>query len=600
MTAIGISPSAGAFATLPRVWRFIGSRIWQVEHAFERAKAEGRPADDVRIRMAFILAMFAAGFLALTYGAVRTAVFPDRTPVGRVAPLTPGSRADLVDRNGQLLALDLPYYNLYLDRSLIWDVEETETVLGPMLPPSARARMKKALTGERRMKIMGPLSPDQRRAIDNLGLPGVSFETEARRSYPLGDTAPHLIGFAGAGGVGLSGAELALDDRIHGQAGREPVTLALDLRVQAALEDELRKTAAMYSSAGAVGIVTNVRTGEVLAMASWPDAAPNQMDASPAAKTNRAANSVFEMGSIMKVFSVAIGLDSGTATLNTIFDATTPVVLPGQVIRDYHAKNTHMTLAEVFLNSSNIGTSRLALRFGGPTMAKYFKTFGLMDAAPIELKETAKPLAGGKWSSNTVASRSFGHAIAVSPLQVAAGMGAILNGGTYVPLTILKRDAPPTNGRRVVSEDTSRQMLDLMRLNAVEGTGKSAEAGAQGLRSGGKTGTAEKPMAGGIAREKLVSSYAAVFPTDGPVTADRYYVLMLFDEPKSLGGRPTGGIVAAPAVGRVINRIAPFVKVERRLTATAPMTPAGKAAPTLPEAAATEGTATEPSGVVEQ
>jgi len=572
--------------------RRFGDLIWKVEHAFERAKAEGRPVDDVRLRMVFILAVFAAGFMALAVGATKTALFPSETRVGRIASVLPGGRADLTDRNGNLLAVDLPAYSLYLDRGLIWDVAEIKQVLGPLLPATARARMTAALAGKGRMKVMGPLTADQRRAIDNLGLPGVTFEAEARRSYPLGDTAPHLIGYAGAGGIGLYGAEAALDQRLRGEASRGPLALAMDLRVQAALEDELRAAATQFQALGAVGLVTNVRTGEVLAMSSWPDADPSRLNELDSTRSNQATNARLEMGSIMKVFSVAIGLDSGTATPATVFDATTPVVLPGQTIHDYHAKNSHMTLTEVFLNSSNIGTSRLALQYGGPTMQRYFKNMGLLDKAPIELKENASPLASGPWNSNAVASRSFGHAIAVTPIQVAAGMGSILNGGEYVPLTIVRREDAPA-GRRVVSETTSRQMLDMMRKNAVEGTGKSAEAAAPGYRLGGKTGTGEKPSGGGIAREKLISSFAAVFPTDGPLTADRYYVLILVDEPKSQGGRPTGGVVAAPAVGRVVNRIAPFLGVERKLTGP---TALATVAPT--EAADFEGTLEEPAAEV--
>jgi len=554
----------------PAAWRWLADRLWRIEHAFERARAEGQ--EDAKIRIFFVTVLFGAAFLTLGAGATRSALFSDAAGGGGGASLTAGSRADLVDRNGQLLALDLPFYGLYVDRSAIWDLAETRRVLGPLVGPQGQVRLEKALKSKKRMQIMGPLSPQQRDAIADLGLPGVTFEPEARRAYPQGASAVHLIGYAGAGGVGLSGAELGLDKQIRQQAGHGPVPLSIDLRVQAALEDELQKASVRHAALGGVGIVTNVRTGEILGMASYPDAEPTKIESAGTARINRAANSVFEMGSIFKVFSVAIGLDSGVATLNTTFDARGTVNLAGQTIHDYHATNAVLTLSDVFLHSSNVGTTKLAFDVGAPTVQKYYKAFGLFSATPVELKESARPIAPTKWNDNTLASTSFGHAISVTPLMVAAGMGSILNGGTYVPLTISPRSEPPP-GRRVVSEQTSRQMLDLMRLNATNGTGRSADAAAPGLRVGGKTGTAEKPIGGRYVRDKLVSSFAAVFPTDAGLNEDRYFVLILLDEPHSsteAPGRPTGGIVGAPTAGRVINRIAPFLGVARTPETLAP------------------------------
>lgn len=556
--------------------RWLADRIWRVEHAFERAKAEGRPADDVRIRMVFILAVFVAGFLTLAYGATRTALFPQGGRSGHIAIMPPGSRADLVDRNGQLLAIDLPNYNLYLDRRMIWDQEETRQRLGRLLWPAARQRLEQALRSGKRTKIIGPLSAEQKAMIDDLGLPGVSFEVEARREYPLGATAAHLLGYSGADENSLSGVERALNDDIVRNAGRDPVMLAMDLRIQAALEDELRRSMADTEAAGAVGIVTNARTGEILALASLPDAAPDKL-AGSAAETNRAWQSVYEMGSTFKIFTLAMGLDSGQVNMNTRFDVSTPLMLPGRPINDFHGSNGSLSLAEVFTHSSNIGTAKLALHVGRDIMTKYYADFGLFAAAPTNLSGSAKPLLPARpdrWDTRMVATTSFGHSISVSPLAMATGVGAIVNGGTYIPLSVTKRDSPP-KGRRVVSEATSRQMLELMRLNAITGTGRRTEAAAPGLRVGGKTGTADKVReGGGYGGAGVVASFVAAFPTDGPPTADRYLVLILVDHPRATAAAPAqpgGASVAAPVAGRVINRIAPFVGVARVANTPAPV-----------------------------
>ncbi len=557
---------------LPPAWRWFKAFVWRVEHDFERTKVSGRIQDDIRIRVAIVIALFAAMFLMLGIGAIRLAVFSNTTDASHALVALPGARADLVDRNGEMLAIDLPHFGVYIDPRQIWDTSETRRVLAVALPQLDMGRLGRALEGNRREFLLGALTPEQKARIQDLGLPGISFEEEAERVYPLGATAAHFIGFSGRGGAGLSGAELALDRTVrNGAAQHQAIPLAIDLRIQSALEDEVQKAALEFQAKGAVGLVTNVRTGEILGMVSYPDYDPNLASrTSPDQLRNRAAAQVYEMGSIFKVFTVAAGLDSGAATLTTTFDATTPLTVDGQTIHDFHAENRVMTVSDIFLHSSNIGTSRLALSMGPNTMQDYFRKFGLFSAAPIEMSETAKPILPRRWTGNIVASTSFGHAISVSPLAIASGMGAILNGGTFIPLTIRKLEpgAVPS-GRQVVSQITARSMLDLMRLNVSKGTGGRAEMAAPGYRIGGKTGSAEKIINGRYDRSKLVSTFAAVFPTDGALAADRYFVLILLDEPKgnkASFGFATGGWTAAPAAGRVIERIAPILGVKRILT----------------------------------
>ena len=413
-------------------------------------------------------------------------------------------------------------------------------------------RLERALRSDRREYLIGGLAPAERDRLFNLGLPGLSFEEEDRRVYPLGPTAAHLIGFSDRGGEGLAGAELAFNTDLRRRGGGDqPLALSVDLRVQAALEDELQQSAEKFGVIGAVGIVTDIQTGEVLAMASLPDFDPNDAASGSAeARLNRAAASVYEMGSVFKVFTTAMGLDSGTATMTSTFDARSNEKIGNRVIHDFHATNRILTLPEVFIHSSNVGTAKLALQAGAPNLTKYFKSFGLFEPAKIELAESARPLVPRRWPDTTVASASFGHAISVTPLNVAAGMGAVLNGGQYVPLTLRKlQPGQRPQGRRVVSETTSRHMLDLMRLNvnSPEGSGKRADA--PGFSVGGKTGSAEKAINGHYVRNKLVSSFAAVFPTDGPMDAKRYLVLILLDEPKPTKdtyGFATAGWNAAP------------------------------------------------------
>jgi cell division protein FtsI (penicillin-binding protein 3) len=417
---------------------------------------------------------------------------------------------------------------------------------------------------------VGALTPSERNRLHELGLPGLTFEPEQRRVYPLGTTAAHLIGFADSGGEGLAGAESALNEMVRaGAADGKPVALSIDLRVQGALEDELYKAVHEFTPKGAVGLVTDIHTGEILGMASWPVFDPNHPGkASDNVRTNRAAASVFEMGSTFKGFTVAIGLDAGVATPESTFDATVPYRLGYRTISDYHAARKVLTLVEVFQHSSNIGTAKLGVAIGPERMGKYFDGLGLTKPAPVELIESARPLTPRVWNEDAVASTSFGHGINVSPLALVRAYGAVMNGGRLIPLTIRKQEAGyRPEGTRVMSERTSLQMLSIMRANVTGGSGKSADV--PGLSVGGKTGTGEKydPAIRAYNGQRQVSSFAAVFPTSGPLEARRYFVLILLDEPHGTArsaGYSTGGWVAAPAVGRVIERIAPFLGVPRQ------------------------------------
>jgi cell division protein FtsI (penicillin-binding protein 3) len=561
-----MSPADIPLHRFPPAWRWVTEPIWRIERAFGRAKAEDRAEDDTRLRIFFVLAIFTAAFLTLAAGATRSALFSGADH-GDLEGAPPGARADLTDRNGQLLAADLPHFGLYYDPHENWNPDEVRRVLGPALPALSADRLDRALKADRRQYLVGGLTPADKDRIDDLGLPGLSFQPEPKRAYLMGPTAGQLIGFVDRGGVGISGAELALDKTIRADAGKSAVPLSIDLRVQAALQDEVEKAGTNFRALDAIGIVTDVKTGEILGMTSWPAFDPNNIGANPAANINHVTSTVFEPGSVFKVFTLAMGIDSGIANINTVFDTTTPLQIGNQKIRDDEKSQVNLPLWQVFTHSSNIGAARLGLLAGGDRLQTYFKSFGLYNAAPSELRESARPLVPARLSDNTVASMSFGQAISVTPLSVATGMNAIFNGGEYIPLTIRKlAPGEVPKGRRVVSEQTSRTMLDLMRLNATLGTGRGADAAAPGYSVGGKTGTAQKAINGHYAVGKRVSSFAAIFPTDGPMDAQRYFVFILLDEPqptKDSGGFAMGAQTAAPTAGRVIERIAPILGVKR-------------------------------------
>ena len=530
-------------------WRWLAEAVWWIEHGFERARADARPEEDSRVRIFLVMAVFGLVFSGLALRAGYAALLE---PVGEAyaGVASDRSRADLTDRNGRLLATDVIFYAMFIDPSQVWDRDLAFREIRRVMPELDADRLKGALWGNRQVIVASGLTPQERARVHDLGLGGVTFSMEDGRVYPLeGGQARHLIGATDTGGQGISGVELAFDKelRADGAAG-EPFALSIDLRIQGVVESELAATMAETQAKAGVAIVTNVQTGEVLAMASWPDSGSR----------NLATSGHYEMGSVFKSFTVAAGLDTGAADMATLFDASEPFMIGNRRITDFHAQNRVMTLEEVYLHSSNIGTSRLAVQMGPDVMKDYFGRLGLLDRAPIELVESAAPRVPRDWSPSTLASLSFGYGIMVTPVQVITAVGALSNGGRYVPLS-LRKGGSGAEPKQVVSVQTSVNMLDLMRRNVVRGSG--GRANAAGLRVGGKTGSANKWTGSRYDPAVAVGTFIGVFPSDGPLDAPRYAILVLVDEP---GSYPrTGGFVAAPAVGRIAERIAPFVGVNR-------------------------------------
>ena len=548
--------------------RWMGEAVWFVEHAFERARADARPEEDTRVRIFLIRAIFVVVFSGLALGAANAALLAPRGGHGVSTIAGALQRADLTDRNGALLATNITHYGLYIDPSEVWDKDAAFRQIRRALPRISATRLQRVLAGDRRLIAQPGLTPAERQAIHALALGGLSFEPEDRRVYPLNSSAAHLIGTADSGGQGVSGAELAFNDPIReaGAQGQD-FALSIDLRVQGVLENELAATASEVGAKGAVGVIADARTGEILGMASWPTYDANRRGQAPDdAALNRVTSAHYEMGSVFKTFTIATAIDTGLADLDTMIDASQAYMIGNRRISDFHATNKILSLEEVYLHSSNIGTSRLAVEMGADTMRSYFSKLGLLDAAPIELHESARPRRPNDWSDSTRASMSFGYGIMITPLQMTAATVALVNGGVYRPLS-LRRGGAGDEGRRVVSVETSAAMRELMRANVLRGSG--GQANAEGLRVGGKTGSANKLVNGRYDASHGIGSFAAVFPADGPADAQRYVIFVLIDEPSQ--GSRLGGAIAAPVVGRVADRIAGFLNVQRRVDPPAPV-----------------------------
>jgi cell division protein FtsI (penicillin-binding protein 3) len=468
-------------------------------------------------------------------------------------------RADIVDRNGEVLATDLPTASLYANARRLLDPNEAARGLVTVLPDLDYEKTLEKLQSDRTFVwLRRNLTPREQVEVTALGIPGLDFIPEYRRVYPHGPLLSHLLGYVDSDNTGIAGLEKRFDGPLAGSDAA--LRLTIDLRVQHVLREELRSAMLEFQAKAAAGVVLDARSGEVVALVSLPDFDPNHPGkARDAARFNRATLGVYELGSTFKVFTAAMALDSGVANMRGRYDATRPLRVAQFTIRDYHAKRRWLSLPEVFIYSSNIGAALIAQDIGGKRQQDYLRRLGMLDPLPLEIPETGRPIAPSPWRDVNTMTVGFGHGLAVSPLHLASGIAAVANGGVvHEPTLIGAQGDAASPGRRVFSEATSLQLRKLMRLTVLNGTGGNAEV--PGYPVGGKTGTAEKAGRKGYTGSSLLSSFVGVFP----ITEPRYVVLAMLDEPKGnerTKGYATGGWVAAPVVRNVVGRMAPLLGI---------------------------------------
>ena len=520
-----------------------------------------------RNRLVIVAAVFACAFVVLAGRLVHLSSIGEAGGTGLAVSGEIGiARAEIVDRNGVLLASDLTTASLYANPHRVLDAAEASDEISRVLPGIDRGELfSKLSTSKRFVWVKRHLTPRQQYAVNALGLPGFAFLEEQKRVYPQGRLVAHIVGYTGVDNRGLAGIEKRLDERL-GAAARDggaqpPLYLSVDVRVQHVLRNQLAAAVEKYQAIGATGVVLDANDGQILASVSLPDFNPHRVDrASEASRFNRASLGVYEMGSTFKIFTVAMALELGTADLADSFDAREPIRVSRFMIRDDHAKNRWLSVPEVFIYSSNIGAARMALDVGTERQREFLGRIGLLRRAPLEVAEVGQPIAPNPWREISTMTIAFGHGVAVTPIQMASAVASLVNGGTrVVPTFIANRQDVRAVSERVVSRKTSEAIRRLMRLNVVEGTGKKADV--PGYFVGGKTGTAEKVGARGYRRKALRSSFIGVFPALEP----RYVVLVMLDEPKGIKetfGFATAGWTAAPVVGQVIEHAAPLLGVE--------------------------------------
>ncbi|MEO9864583.1 MAG: penicillin-binding protein 2 [Yoonia sp.] len=546
-----------------------------------RMRAEGRL---LVLGAAFFVAFMTIG---LRMGTLAGTVAEEPRAVANGNPII-GQRSDIVDRNGRIMATNLETFSLYAHPQDMVDPANAATQLATIFPEMDEKELLEDFTGSRKfLWVRRQLSPEQMQQVHDIGSPGLLFGPREMRLYPNGPVAAHILGGASYGRegvasaevIGVAGVERQFDNFLRDPASEgAPLELSLDLTVQATTEEVLHGGMTLMNAKGAASVLMDVHTGEIIAMASLPDFDPNNRpqvlltgDQSDSPLFNRAVQGVYELGSTFKIFAVAQAMELGLINANTMIDTKGPLTWGRFRIRDFHDYGAQLSATDVIVKSSNIGTARIALQLGGTRQRDFLGELGFLEATPVEMIEapSGAPLLPRNWSEISTMTISYGHGISTSPLHLAAGYASLLNGGTKVEPTLL-RQHHPQNGERIVSERVSRASRDMLRAVVERGTASFGEV--LGYEVGGKTGTADKPRenGGGYYDDKVISTFASVFPADNP----RYVLIVTLDEPSENSGdkpRRTAGWTAVPVAAEMIRRVAPLLGLRPEIETLQPV-----------------------------
>lgn len=544
----------------------------RARHEIMRDKSQLRSEGRLLVLGVFFLCAFAV--IGVRMGTLAASEPREPRVAATGASITAG-RADILDRNGRILATNLTTHALYAQPPHMIDKARSAKELVAIFPDLDESTLVRQFTGSRKfIWLRKKISPEQMQLVHEIGDPGLLFGPREMRLYPNGKLAAHILGGASFGRegvqsaevIGTAGVEKAFDDYLRDPAlDGQPLLLSIDMTVQAATREVLWGGMKLMNAKGAAAVLMDVHSGEILSMVSLPDFDPNtrprvltQGDASDSPLFNRAVQGVYELGSVFKVFAAAQALDIGLVNPSTMINTKGPLRWGKFRIRDFHNYGAQLSMTDVIVKSSNIGTANVAIKIGVKRQREFLASLGLLKATPVELIEAAgaKPLLPPNWSELSTMTISYGHGLSTSPLHLATAFSSVVNGGYRIKPTLLRQNGSRL-GASVVSERTSAQLRSMLRQVVVRGTASFGEV--EGYAVGGKTGTADKPKPrGGYYDEKVIATFASVFPAHDP----KYVLIVTLDEPVETSGRKprrTAGWTSVPVAAEIIRRVAPLL-----------------------------------------
>ena len=522
---------------------------------------ENKKINRIQIRIKFLFLCFFLGFSILSAKLFYLASMSFDPNNDRKKQITQKSeRPHIYDRNENLVALNIDISSVAIRPNILSNKDDVIDRILSAVPNFYREDLEnKILNDKKFVWLKRGITPKERERIHNLGIPGIQFIEETKRFYSAANTLSNVIGYVNIDNKGQTGIEKYIDQNLKEEI-TEDIHLSIDLEVSHAMRDELLKSMKKYSAKGAASVLMNVNTSEVISMTSLPDFDPHYpKDALKPENINRVTKAVYEIGSTFKAFTAAMALDSGVVDLDTMYDATNPIKIGRHSIDDFHAKNRELTVEEIFIYSSNIGSAKMALDFGVEYHKSFLKKLGFMDQINSELPDPSKNIIPSNWKEINTMTISFGHGIAITPLHAAVAGASLVNGGRLIHPTFLKKNTNETiDYSQVIDPTTSDKLKKLMYLNIINGSGKNAAV--DGILVGGKTGSAEKVSNKSYEKNKLRTTFLGAFPINDP----KYILFLLLDEPEGIEetyGYATAGYNVAPTFSNIVTRIAPMLDI---------------------------------------
>lgn len=516
-------------------------------------------------RLRIIYGVFAVVFIVLTVRTLQLGIQgTDRARIGRGAGQWSVTRADIVDRNGDILAKNIMSGHITLRPRQVKDGDAVANLIHQVLPYEYSLAQALELVNSNRsfIYIKKHASDKVRDTVASAKLTGLEVEQVQTRRYPKRRLFSHIVGFVGTDGHGLEGAERIYDDYLS--ENTDPLQLSLDARIQAVFYEQLSVAMEKYQAKAAMGLLMNSRTGEMVAMVSLPDYDPENLRADPASnRLFKPVRGVFEMGSIFKVFNTAMAFENGInkeyyiAKPYKVLDKFGRTAAAIGDVRSFKPPRPHLNVEEIMLHSCNAGSAQIALDLPDGTQKEFFHRVHLDDVLELEFGRTERPLMPKKWGPVERATMSFGHGIAVTPMHLLMAVNSMTNGGVYIYPTLQKRSVGAVRGQRVLDSEISARLRGVMIRIAEETSAKQARI--SGITIGGKTATAEKRDPNGkINHKKNLTAFAGIFPAEAP----QYTILVILDEPQGIKenfGLRTAAWNAVPTAGKILDGILPLL-----------------------------------------
>ena len=472
-------------------------------------------------------------------------------------------RGNIYDRNNKILATTIRTLSLNVNPQEILNIDQTIVKLIKIFPElEEKVLYKKLISNKKHINLLKEISPKEYVSLLNEGIEGLKIEPKNKRIYPNNTLASHILGATDIDGNGIAGVEKKFNSQLQ---GGNNVTLSIHGGIQhitrTLLLDQIKK----FEAEGGAGIIMNAKNGEVFSIVSLPDYNANNYNSiSNENLFNKATKGIYELGSTLKLVTAAIAFDSNLINENDVFDVSKPLKVSSRIINDFHPLNYAINIPEVIVHSSNIGSAKIAEKFGSSTQLKYLRSLGLLGMLSLEIPELGKPQVLIDKKVLSTMTISYGHGISITPMHLASATATIVNSGVKVNPTLIKGKIEKKN-EVIISNKTSLKMKSIMRLVVSNKYGTAKKAEAPGYLIGGKTGTAEKiNPSGGYSKKENIVAFTGAFPMNDP----EFIITIMIDNPKGQKfsfGRRTAGWVAAPIIKKLVTRVAPILEVNPQL-----------------------------------